>query len=112
MSCRFFSLVAWMIVAWFAGASHAADEARAWELKNGDTVVFLGSAFTEQEIKYNHLETALSATWPDRKINFRNLGWTGDTPSAAARGHWTRAVELNPRHQLARANLQTLGVEA
>jgi tetratricopeptide (TPR) repeat protein len=31
---------------------------------------------------------------------------------AAARGHWTRAVELNPRHQLARANLQTLGVEA
>jgi hypothetical protein len=27
----------------------------------------------------------------------------------AARGHWGRAVELNPRHQLARANLQTLG---
>jgi len=31
---------------------------------------------------------------------------------ADARAHWTRAVELNPRHQLARANLQTLGVEA
>jgi tetratricopeptide (TPR) repeat protein len=31
---------------------------------------------------------------------------------AAARAHWMRAVELNPRHQLARANLQTLGVEA
>jgi tetratricopeptide (TPR) repeat protein len=28
---------------------------------------------------------------------------------AAARQHWHLAVELNPRHQLARANLQTLG---
>lgn len=28
---------------------------------------------------------------------------------ALARAHWARAVELNPRHQLARANLQALG---
>ena len=33
----------------------------------------------------------------------------GDRPGAAA--HWNRALELNPRHQLARANLQTVGTE-
>ena len=33
----------------------------------------------------------------------------GDRPGAAT--HWNRALELNPRHQLARANLQTVASE-
>ncbi|SFH93669.1 PVC-type heme-binding CxxCH protein [Planctomicrobium piriforme] len=64
-----------------------------FELKDGDRVVFLGSEFTEQEIKHNFLEAALSMQWPDRKISFRNLGWAGDDPTAVARGYFGGAEE-------------------
>jgi tetratricopeptide (TPR) repeat protein len=37
-----------------------------------------------------------------------NLALRRGEPEVARR-HWSRAVDLNPRHQLARANLQTLG---
>lgn len=87
-SWKLLAVSAWIAVTWFTAPARAAEETPAWEPTDGDTVVFLGSAFTEQEIKHNHLETALSAAWPERTITFRNLGWTGDTPAAAARGHW------------------------
>ena len=54
------------------------------ELQDGDRVVFLGSEFIEQQIKYNFLETELTLRWPDRQISFINLGWAGDNPSAIA----------------------------
>ncbi|MDE0934343.1 MAG: HEAT repeat domain-containing protein [Mariniblastus sp.] len=63
------------------------------ELQNGDRVVFLGSEFIEQQIKYNYLETELTLRWPDRQIDFINLGWAGDTPSAIARGYFGGAAE-------------------
>ncbi|MDB4468684.1 hypothetical protein N9093_02365, partial [bacterium] len=44
-------------------------------LQDGDRVVFLGSEFIEQQIKYNYLETELTLRWPNRKINYTNLGW-------------------------------------
>lgn len=44
----------------------------------------------------------------DLHFKLGNLALKRSDPEAA-RGHWGRAVELNPRHQLARANLQTLG---
>ncbi len=44
----------------------------------------------------------------DLHFKLGNLALKRGDPDAA-RGHWGRAVELNPRHQLARANLQTLG---
>jgi tetratricopeptide (TPR) repeat protein len=47
----------------------------------------------------------------DLHFKLGNLALKRGDP-VGARAHWTRAVELNPRHQLARANLQTIGVEA
>ena len=44
----------------------------------------------------------------DLHFKLGNLALKRGDP-ASARGYWGRAVELNPRHQLARANLQTLG---
>ena len=67
-----------------------ADE---FELRNGDRVVFLGSEFVEQQIKHNYLEAELTLRWPNREIQFRNLGWSGDTPSAIARGYFGGADE-------------------
>lgn len=63
------------------------------ELQDGDRVVFLGSEFIEQQIKYNFLETELTLRWPDRQISFINLGWAGDNPSAIARGYFGGAQE-------------------
>ena len=44
----------------------------------------------------------------DLHFKLGNLALKRGDPESA-RGHWGRAVELNQRHQLARANLQTLG---
>lgn len=68
----------------------AADQ---FELKDGDRVVFLGSEFVEQQIKHNYLEAELTLKWPAKRIHFRNLGWSGDTPSAIARGYFGGAPE-------------------
>jgi lysophospholipase L1-like esterase len=59
--------------------------AEPFELKDGDKVVWLGSTLIEREQRYGYWETALTARWPDRKIRFRNLGWSGDTVFGDAR---------------------------
>ena len=62
-----------------------APGATPFELKDGDRVVWIGSAIAEREQKYGYWETALLCQWPDRKITFRNLGWSGDTVEGTAR---------------------------
>jgi lysophospholipase L1-like esterase len=56
-----------------------------FELKDGDKVVWLGSTLIEREQRYGYWEAALTARWPDRKITFRNLGWSGDNVFGEAR---------------------------
>jgi len=56
-----------------------------FELKDGDKVVWLGSTLIEREQRYGYWETALTARWPERKITFRNLGWSGDNVFGEAR---------------------------
>jgi lysophospholipase L1-like esterase len=56
-----------------------------FELKDGDRVVFLGNTFIERMQRYGYVETMLTTRWPDRKIIFRNLGWSGDTVWAESR---------------------------
>ena len=48
-----------------------------FELHDGDRVVFIGDTFMEREQYYGHIELALAAQFPDSKITFRNLGWSG-----------------------------------
>src|SRR5215510_1122253 len=50
-----------------------------FELVEGDRVVFIGNTFVERDIQNNYLETLLTASYPNRNITFRNLGWSGDT---------------------------------
>lgn len=64
----------------------SASAAEPFELKDGDRVVLLGGTFIEREGNHGYLETALTTTWTDRKIVFRNLGWSGDTVWADSRG--------------------------
>ncbi len=59
--------------------------AEPFELKDGDRVLFIGDTFFEREVDDGHIETQLTAAFPDRNVTFRNLGWAGDTPMGRAR---------------------------
>ena len=63
----------------------SAQQAGAFELLDGDRVVFVGNTFVEREIKYGHIEAALTMQWPQRNFTFRNLGWSGDDARGRAR---------------------------
>ncbi|MFO1042750.1 MAG: SGNH/GDSL hydrolase family protein [Planctomycetaceae bacterium] len=72
-----------VVLATFENSSVAAEPL---ELKDKDRVLMLGATFIEREGQFGYLETALTTAWPDRKITFRNLGWSGDTVWAESRG--------------------------
>lgn len=54
-------------------------------LTDGDRVVFLGNTLIEREQRCGYWETALARRYPGQKIQFRNLGWSGDTVFGHAR---------------------------
>ncbi|MFO0809783.1 MAG: PVC-type heme-binding CxxCH protein [Gemmataceae bacterium] len=66
----------------FASTLRAAE---AFELKNGDRVVFVGDGLIEREQQYGFLELAMTPRFPDCNVTFRNIGWNGDTPAGASR---------------------------
>jgi lysophospholipase L1-like esterase len=68
-----------------------AAEPKALELKDGDRVAFIGGTFIEREQAYSFLETLLRTQWPERKVVFRNLGWSGDNVFGASRGYFEYA---------------------
>ncbi|MDA7866641.1 GDSL-type esterase/lipase family protein [Verrucomicrobia bacterium] len=57
----------------------------AFHLQKNDRVVFLGDALLEREQWYGHLETRLTVRYPRKQIRFRNLSWSGDTPTGRSR---------------------------
>ncbi len=63
--------------------------APAFELVDGDRVVLLGSGFIEAAQEFGFIELVLTTRWPDRRIIFRNLGWSGDTVFGEARARFT-----------------------
>ncbi len=67
-----------------AAASAAAREP-AFQFEDGGRVVFLGDTFIEREGAYGYIETRITSEFPGKRITFRNLGWSGDTPVGLAR---------------------------
>lgn len=55
------------------------------QIQHGDRVVFLGNTLIEREQRYGYWETAITRLLPGKKIQFRNLGWSGDTVFGEAR---------------------------
>ena len=68
------------------GICAVAHSAETLELKDGDRVVLVGATFIEREGQFGYIETALALANPEKKITFRNLGWSGDTVWADSRG--------------------------
>jgi lysophospholipase L1-like esterase len=63
------------------------------QLKEGDRVLWIGGTLIEREQIYGYWETMLTASYPDRTIKFRNLGWSGDTVWADSRGMFDSPAE-------------------
>lgn len=55
------------------------------QLKEGDTVVLLGSTFLERDRHYGQIETMLRSRFPGLKFRVRNLAWPGDTTTVQLR---------------------------
>ncbi len=70
-----------------------ASAAEKLSLKDGDRVLWIGGTLIEREQIYGYWETLLTASYPDRNIRFRNLGWSGDTVWAESRGMFDPPAE-------------------
>ncbi len=71
----------------------AAEPARAFSLSDGDRVVLLGGTMIERQQSYGNLEAALTARFYPARIQFRNLGWSGDTVFGEARAGFGNAAD-------------------
>jgi lysophospholipase L1-like esterase len=81
---RFFLLGALLALAFPSWAQEAAKPDSGFSERT-KTVVLLGNGLIEESQTSGYLETRLTRRFPDRRIEFRNLGWTGDTVWARAR---------------------------
>lgn len=70
-------------------AQGASENSAAFHLNDGDRVVFLGNSLFEEDLRYGYLEYMLSTAFADKKITFRNIGWSGDTVFGEARSYYT-----------------------
>jgi glucose/arabinose dehydrogenase len=66
-----------------------------FELRDGDRVLFIGDTFFEREVDYGHIETRLTAAFPNRNVIFRNLAWAADTPMGRSRASfdWNKSEQ-------------------
>ncbi|HEY3396640.1 MAG TPA: SGNH/GDSL hydrolase family protein [Armatimonadota bacterium] len=65
-------------------AAQAADK---FFFHNGDDpIVFLGDSITEPDMYTAYLESYILTRFPDWKVRFRNVGWSGDTSWLRMRG--------------------------
>jgi lysophospholipase L1-like esterase len=69
----------------------AQPPAKPFEFKDGDRIVWIGNTFVEREQRYGYWESALLVANKDKKITFRNLGWSGDTVFGDARAGFDNA---------------------
>src|SRR5581483_10183605 len=49
--------------------------------QEGDRVVFIGDTFAERESLFGYIETMIQTRLPEKKLTFRNLAYSGDTPA-------------------------------
>lgn len=59
------------------------SQAPSLELKNGDTLVFLGDSITHQCFYTQYVENFFYTRYPERRIRFHNAGVSGDKASDA-----------------------------
>ncbi len=81
MKC-FSTPACWMAAALFLGSARAE-----FQIRNGDRVVFLGDSITEQRLYTTYVEAYATTRNPGWRLQFRNVGWGGDTSWLRQRAH-------------------------
>jgi len=56
----------------------AALHAKPLQLREDDSIVFVGNTFAERLHLFGYFETFLHAAFPDHRLRVRNLGWSAD----------------------------------
>jgi lysophospholipase L1-like esterase len=64
---------------------NVAAAAEPFDLRDGDVVALVGNTFIEREQRDGFIELALTLAAPEADVSYRNLGWSGDTPTGRAR---------------------------
>ncbi|MFT3878820.1 MAG: GDSL-type esterase/lipase family protein [Gemmatales bacterium] len=62
--------------------------APAFEIKDGDRIVMVGSSLLELEQQHGYVELMLHSIYSDKKFTVRNLAWSGDTVWGEARAEF------------------------
>lgn len=86
-----FSLRLMILVALATIVPIPAFAADPFTFQKGDRVVLIGSTLIEREQKSGYWELALTLKNRGKSVVFRNLGWSGDTVHAEARGRFDYA---------------------
>lgn len=76
-----------MIGLWALMLTLAAGDAT-HPFKEGDRIVFVGDTLIERDGAYGFLETEILRRFPELRITFRNIGWSGDTPTGISRAYF------------------------
>lgn len=75
-----------LAAALLSGSIQSAPADDVFRFHDGDRVILLGDTFFERAQRYGWLETAIQLRFPNENLQFRNLGWSGDTVFAESRG--------------------------
>ncbi len=67
-----------------------------FDIKDGDTVVFLGDSITAARVYGKLIENFTLLRYPDRKVHFFNAGKGGETASGALKRFESDVLSLNP----------------
>ena len=60
-------------------ATAAITHAAPLQLQSGDRIIFVGNTFAERLNDAGYFETLLTSRFPEHKLVFRNMAWSGDT---------------------------------
>jgi len=80
-----------LLVAASTGSAFADD--RPFTLPDKPRIAFIGNTLVERDQEFGYFETRLIAAFPDKDIEFRNLGWSGDTVRGEARAGFGQPVD-------------------
>jgi lysophospholipase L1-like esterase len=75
-----------------AGWTFAAQD-KPFALPEHPRIAFIGNTFVERDQEQGYFETLLIAGFADKEIEFRNLGWSGDTVRGEARTRFGQPID-------------------
>jgi len=71
----------------------AAADNKPLALPDRPRVAFVGNTLVERDQQHGYFETLLIESFPNQEIEFRNLGWSGDTVRGEARARFGQPID-------------------